>query len=226
MLCRTFFGEEDFFERTPIRGVLTMLEYAWPRYDTQGAIDRPAYREEWDTTKMSQAMRWALSGLSRLPLEKTYYKEVFDCIDKLGGPMKDEAKEVDALLDPGAFVAVPLYVAMGWLDPQAPTATWEEMPPSMIFEGEGAGLYEVRLGQEHDGHLLRLGPGGHFLPFAAQPFPGVQGGRDGRRPAACVRPRRARGDVRQLSAGGRGRAVRGLPAGGRRVRSAVRAAGD
>jgi len=80
------FGEKDFFERTGVRGVLTLQSYAYPRYDTHTFWERSAFRETWDTTKNTEPMRWALSGLSRQPLEKTYYKEVFDCIDKLGGP--------------------------------------------------------------------------------------------------------------------------------------------
>jgi hypothetical protein len=138
LLCRNFFGEKEFFERTNIRGVLSLLSYAYPRYDTHTFLVPSAFREFWTPDKITQPMRWALSGLSRLPLEKTYYKEVFDCIDKLSGPMKDEAKEVDALLDPSAYVVVPLYLAMGWVDPDVKAVAWEEMPPSMFFDGEGA----------------------------------------------------------------------------------------
>ena len=138
LLVRNFFGEKEFFERTNIRGVLSLLSYAYPRYDTHTFLVPSAFREFWTPDKITQPMRWALSGLSRLPLEKTYYKEVFDCIDKLNGPMKDEAKEVDALLDPSAYVVVPLYLAMGWVDPTLQATAWEEMPPSMFFDGEGA----------------------------------------------------------------------------------------
>jgi hypothetical protein len=138
LLCRNFFGEKEFFERTNIRGVLSLLSYAYPRYDTHTFLVPSAFREFWTPDKITQPMRWALSGLSRLPLEKTYYKEVFDCIDKLNGPMKDESKEVDALLDPSAYVVIPLYVAMGWIDPTLKAVAWEEMPPSMFFDGEGA----------------------------------------------------------------------------------------
>jgi hypothetical protein len=138
LLVRNFFGEKGFFERTNIRGVLSLLSYTYPRYDTHTFLVPSAFREFWTPDKITQPMRWALSGLSRLPLEKTYYKEVFDCIDKLSGPMKDEAKEVDALLDPSAYVVVPLYLAMGWVDPTLKETAWEEMPPSMFFDGEGA----------------------------------------------------------------------------------------
>jgi hypothetical protein len=135
---RNFFGEKDFFERTSIRGVLTLQSYAYPHYDTHTFWDRSAFRETGDTTKNTEAMRWALSGLSRQPLEKTYYKEVFDCIDKLGGPMTDEAKEVDELLSKGCNVVIPMYLALGWVDPDLQAVQWEEMPPSMIFDPEGA----------------------------------------------------------------------------------------
>jgi DNA-binding beta-propeller fold protein YncE len=135
---RNFFGEKDFFERTSIRGMLTLQSYAYPRFDTHTYWDRSAFRETWDTTKNTEAMRWALSGLSRQPLEKTYYKEVFDCIDKLSGPMTDEAKEVDELLSKGCNVVIPMYLALGWVDPDLKAVQWEEMPPSMIFDPEGA----------------------------------------------------------------------------------------
>ena len=135
---RNFFGEKDFFERTSIRGMLTLQSYAYPRYDTHTYWDRSAFRETWDTTKNSEPMRWALSGLSRQPLEKTYYKEVFDCIDKLSGAMTDEAKEVDELLSKGCNVVIPMYLALGWVDPDLKAVAWEEMPPSMIFDPEGA----------------------------------------------------------------------------------------
>ncbi len=65
---RNFFGERDFFERTNIRGVLTIQSYVYPRYDTHTYWDRSAFRETFDTTKNTEAMRWALSGLSRQPL--------------------------------------------------------------------------------------------------------------------------------------------------------------
>ena len=137
LLCRNFFGEKEFFERNNISGILTFLSYVDPRYDTQKYLYHGSFRETTDPVNNAAAMRWALSGLSRKPLEKTYYTGVFDCIDKLNGPMADEIKEVDELLSKGANVVIPLYVALGWLDPGLKGVDWEEMPPSMIFNGEG-----------------------------------------------------------------------------------------
>ena len=136
--ARNFFGEKHFMERTNIGGLLTLQSYAYPRYDTHAFLPSSGYRETMDPVNNTQAMRWALSGLSRLPLEKTYYKEVFDCIQKLNGPMTDEVRQVDALLEPGSRVVIPFYLAMGWVDPDLEGVQWEEMPPSMIFDGEGA----------------------------------------------------------------------------------------
>ena len=136
--CRNFFGEKNFFERTNISGMLTLQAYAYPRYDTQNYMLFGSVRESTDKVNNTAAMRWALSGLSRKPLEKTYYKEVYDCIDKLGAPMADEARELDELLAKGSNAVIPLFLALGWLDPELKAVQWEEMPPSMLFEGEGA----------------------------------------------------------------------------------------
>lgn len=135
--CKSFFGEKHFFERDHISGVLAIQSYAYPRYDSRTFLDRSAFRETQDPIKNTSAMRWALSGLSRMSLEKTYYKEVFDCIEKINDPKTTQA-EVDELLINGCNVVIPMYVALGWLDPQLKGATWEEMPPSMIFDVEGA----------------------------------------------------------------------------------------
>ena len=134
----SFFGEDRTFERTHMRGILTLQSYAYPHFDTRAFLYRSAIRETNDTVNYTAAMRWALSARSRLPLEKTYYKEAFDVLGKLGGSLKDEAKEVDELLARGSNVVLPMYLALGWIDPALKEVQWEEMPPSMLFDVEGA----------------------------------------------------------------------------------------
>jgi hypothetical protein len=136
--CRNFFDEPDFFTRPHMAGMLTLQSYVFPRYDTLAFLPHGSVRETYDKTNNTAALRWALSGLSRQPLEKTYYQGVFDCIARLNGPMTNEQDEVNALLRNGSAAVIPMYLALGWLDPDRKGVQWEEMPPGMLFDVEGA----------------------------------------------------------------------------------------
>jgi hypothetical protein len=146
LYLHNIFGEPRVFEKPLFTGYLTFQRYADPFQDVQGL--QPGRRgpngEPW---------RWILSTLSRHPLEKSNY-QWDEWITKMNGPIAgDEQAAVDKLmaLDKMAFtgplqggvnwftsgVAVPVALALGWYDPQAPKVTWQEMPATAVFDVEG-----------------------------------------------------------------------------------------
>jgi YVTN family beta-propeller protein len=146
MYLHNIFGEPRMFEKPLFSGYLTFQRYADPYRDIQEL--QPGRRgpngEPW---------RWILSTLSRHPLEKSNYQWE-EWIAKMDGPMAgDEQAQVDRLmaLDKMALtgplrggvnyftsgVAVPVALALGWYEPEAPQVTWQEIPTTAVFDMEG-----------------------------------------------------------------------------------------
>ena len=146
MYLHNVFGEPRMFEKPLFSGYLTFQRYADPFQDLQHVQPdrRGPNGEPW---------RWILSTLSRHPLEKSNYQ--WDgWIGKMNGPMAgDEKAAVDKLMALDGMqltgplqggvnwftsgVAVPVALALGWYDPAAPKVTWDEMPPTAVFDVEG-----------------------------------------------------------------------------------------
>jgi YVTN family beta-propeller protein len=143
---RNLFGESRIFDKSFFRGYLTFMEYADPITDRDKLL--PALRRP-----SGEPWRWILTAVTKHPLEKMEYRWD-DWVGKLDGALpQPEQKAVDELMAlkgmpftgplcaaPHHFttgVAVPMALALGWYDPQAPTVKWDEMPPTTVLNVEG-----------------------------------------------------------------------------------------
>ncbi|MBC7287441.1 MAG: hypothetical protein H5T86_05225 [Armatimonadetes bacterium] len=142
---RSFFGEPRLFERPYMRGFLTFQRYLDPIRDNRRLL--PSRRGP-----LGEPWRWILCALTRHPLEKVLYRWD-EWVEKLNGPLPDETQSVDELMALKGMpyvgpmrggqhhfttgVVVPIALALGWYDPDAPTVQWEELPPTAIFDVEG-----------------------------------------------------------------------------------------
>jgi len=187
LFTRNFLGEERLFEKSYLRGYLTFMYYADPISDARRllpAIRRPS-GEPW---------RWVIGAITNHPLQKAEYPWD-EWVRKLDGELPSpETQAVDELFAlkgmplsgplaaaPHHFatgVAVPLALALGWYDPQAPTVTRQELPPTALFDVEG--LAAMRSGWDQEAtevafwcgardHTARHQPG-HFTVVKAGEF--------------------------------------------------------
>lgn len=146
MFCKNLFGEERYFEKPFFRGYLTFMEYADPIRDKSNLL--PALRRP-----SGEPWRWILASVARHPLEKYEYG-FDDWIARLNGDLpQPETAAVDDLMAmkghplaipyqaaPHGFntgVAIPVALALGWYDPDAPTVTMDELPPTALFDVDG-----------------------------------------------------------------------------------------
>jgi DNA-binding beta-propeller fold protein YncE len=145
MYFRNFFAEPRLFEKPFFRGFLTLQRYLDPIEDKRKLL--PAHRGP-----LGEPWRWILTALCRHPLEKTLYRWD-EWVAKLNGPLPDELAAVDDLMAlkgmpyagpiiGGAHhfttgVVVPIALALGWYDPQAPKVDWPELPPTTLFDVDG-----------------------------------------------------------------------------------------
>jgi len=126
----TFFREDDIFEAPFWRGLFTHHRYVMPRKDVANYFRKPCLQGANDV------LRWTMTGLTRNPLENRIY-DLGDWVRKMdgSGPLGDKA--LDEMLGNDVNVAIPMLVAFGWVDPEAPKVDWEELPPSAVFKEEG-----------------------------------------------------------------------------------------
>ena len=138
LLYRNFLDDPRLVEQGHWPGFYTFQEYAQPRFDVKAFVTPGGIRgNPKDTAGLNMPMRWAITGLSRQPLEKTM-TGLDAVIARLDGPLADEVKGVDEVLGAGANAVVPMFVALGWHDPAAPAVAWDEIPPTACFDAEGA----------------------------------------------------------------------------------------
>ncbi len=146
LLLRNFFGEPRLFEKPIFSGYLTFQHYADPIKDNrelQPNLGGPG-GEPW---------RWIFASLARHPLEKAFY-DWEGWIENMDGPLAgDERQAVDALMalegrpltgpmDGHTYhfvsaVSVPIALALGWYEPEAPEVEMDELPPTAVFDVEG-----------------------------------------------------------------------------------------
>lgn len=118
-----------------VTGFLTHTELVHPHYDNRGMLGPVGPRGE--------PLKWLDSILCQHPLEKGKY--TWEGLLKQLQRPDLSPEEVDRLLEypecastsqPMAFV-VPLGLALGWYHPEAPAVRFEDLPPTVLFDGEG-----------------------------------------------------------------------------------------
>jgi hypothetical protein len=125
LFYRNFFGMKRLFERPFFPGYFTHFDYVTPRYDLAGYLQGgPRY----------DPMKSIAEGLTRQPLEKSR-NDFAGLIRRMEAAPQEE---FNPLVDKDVNSVVPLMLAFGWFDPAGPEARWEDLPPSALFDGEGA----------------------------------------------------------------------------------------
>ncbi|MBM4048761.1 MAG: hypothetical protein FJ279_26965 [Planctomycetes bacterium] len=116
---------ERIFEKTFLQGYFTHFDFVMPRHDLSRHLGGgPRY------TPMKQIG----AALALHPLEKRLNR-----FNEVVKELTEAPQErCDELLDKEANFSVPLMLALGWLDLDAPEVGWDELPPSAFFDGEGA----------------------------------------------------------------------------------------
>lgn len=135
LYLRHFLDEPQFHDRVIVRGLITYCELVHPRRDNRRMLG--------PVNPLGEPIRWIDNALSKHPIGLHKY-DWSKLIDRL---MAEDAsdEEVDKLLyfaeeaasnRPMAFV-VPVGLALGWYDPKLPGVRFDELPPTVIFDGEG-----------------------------------------------------------------------------------------
>jgi hypothetical protein len=138
ILWRSFLRDPRLIEEGHWPAFYTHQEYAIPRFDESRRVWASGIRgDPSNPLGLNMPARWAITSLTRHPLEKTL-NNLDSIIARLSGEMQgSEAEQMQALLGQKADVVVPLFLALGWYDPQTPAVQWEEIPPSGLFDVEG-----------------------------------------------------------------------------------------
>lgn len=118
-----------------VAGFLTHSELIHPHYDNREMLGPVGPRGE--------PLKWLDSVLCQHPLEQGKY--AWEGLLKQLQQPNLAAEELDRLLEytecastttPMAFV-VPLGLALGWYRPEAPAVRFRDLPPTILFDGEG-----------------------------------------------------------------------------------------
>jgi len=186
LYLRNFLKEPRFHEKKIIWGFINHSSLARTIHDRRRICGREADK---NPPPNGEPIKWIDDMLAKHPLEKWRYMEKFGfrrLIQRLEaeGTTPDE---VDELLsyppqassnNPVPFV-VPLGLALGWFDPEAPEVRQDELPPTMIFDVEGDVIMRSDWGPDatevfftcgirdhvyrHQPTHLRIGKAGEFL---------------------------------------------------------------
>jgi DNA-binding beta-propeller fold protein YncE len=135
LYLRHFLDEPQFHERVIVRGFITYCELIHPRMDNRRMLGV--------VNPLGEPIRQIDNAISKHPLGAFKY-DWSKLIEKLMAEDTTD-EEVDKLLyfaeeaasnRPMAFV-VPIQLALGWYDPKTPSVKFEELPPTVLFDGEG-----------------------------------------------------------------------------------------
>ena len=129
---RNVFGIKRFFERPAMGGLFTHHEYVHPRFDKGGYFSHFLSRGE---GRGSAVMRDVVPSLAKQPVELADrgWKRWAEQLEQPSLSREDTARLFAAPLGD----VLPWFLALGWFDPSAPTVRWDEMPPTVLFDGEG-----------------------------------------------------------------------------------------
>jgi DNA-binding beta-propeller fold protein YncE len=141
LYLRNLFGQKRMFEKGFYSGFLTFHDYLRP------------YRDNKDFLASQYGprghARWLLGGLTRHPLEKRIHRwnDVLQAlIEGREEPVQWQALE--RFRQPDSMCVIPLSIALGWYDPDAPEVDWKELPPTILFDAEGWAV--MRSGWDED----------------------------------------------------------------------------
>jgi len=144
LALRSVFGEPRLIERKIFKGWLTHASYAEPpspptdNWKAKSYYRRPGMRGYGHQHGPGgQPTRWAFRCLTRnaLDFEETGLSEWFEAMTKRAGTMSDE--EFDRRLSQNGSEILPMFLALGWVDLNAPRHKREDMPPTALFDVEG-----------------------------------------------------------------------------------------
>jgi DNA-binding beta-propeller fold protein YncE len=133
---RHFYGEDRYHHRTFVRGFLTHARLSRPLNDARGLFGPPG--------PPSEPQRWLTFALSRHPLTEAIYGWR-KLLQRLNGEEPVNREELTKVLtfptsaannSPVPFV-MPIGLALGWYDPDAPQVQLDELPTTLFFDGEG-----------------------------------------------------------------------------------------
>jgi DNA-binding beta-propeller fold protein YncE len=133
---RHFYGEDRYHHRTFVRGFLTHARLSRPLNDARGLFGPPG--------PPGEPQRWLTFALSRHPLTEAIYGWQ-KLLQRLNGEEPVSRDELAKVLtfptsagnnSPVPFV-MPIGLALGWYDPDAPQVQLDELPTTLFFDGEG-----------------------------------------------------------------------------------------
>lgn len=135
LYLRNFFGMEHLHEQPFIQGFLTHALLSRPRYETKGLLGPPG--------PPGEPQRWITAMLARHPLMKRFY-DWEPLLERLLSeePWSEETRKAMTFPTSAANAApvpfvLPIGLALGWYDPEAPEVGYEELPPTLLFDKEG-----------------------------------------------------------------------------------------
>ena len=128
---RNVFGMKRFFERPAMGGLFTHHEYVHPRFDKSGYFPHFLSRGE---GRGSAVMRDIVPCLAKQPVELAD-RAWKGWVEQLEQPSLSQ-KDADQLFAAPLGDVLPWFLALGWFDPSAPQVRWDEMPPTVLFDGE------------------------------------------------------------------------------------------
>jgi len=133
---RHFYGEDRYHHRTFVRGFLTHARLSRPLNDARGLFGPPG--------PPGEPQRWLTFALSRHPLTEAIYgwRKLVQWLN--GDGEVDRAQLAKVLTFPTSAAnnapvpfVLPLGLALGWYDPDAPQVNLDELPTTLFFDGEG-----------------------------------------------------------------------------------------
>ncbi|MEX2579867.1 MAG: hypothetical protein WD342_12485 [Verrucomicrobiales bacterium] len=134
-----FFAMDDMFDDVAFGGLFTHHAYAHPYENKRGALPSFLHGGE---GRGSCVMRSVVPAIARNPLlpDRGIWSDI---VRHLQDPEADDA-DVLAALDgyPEHAAVVPLFIALGWYDPEVPEVALEELPPTILFDGEGEAVMQ------------------------------------------------------------------------------------
>jgi len=140
VMLANVFGMKSLLSQPYLSGWFTHYRYVYPRYHRPGefapgtvASGGPQSGRDFLSAK---TMLSAVAALTRNPLEKKLLGWS-EWIGKLNTRADLGEEEVDRIFHHDVNALVPLFLALGWFEPDAPEMSYDELPPSQLFDGEG-----------------------------------------------------------------------------------------
>ena len=134
-----FLDDRQILDNRCWQGFYTYHSYALPHLDHDRFLSPGGVRGGGEhPAKGNAPMRYAVTSFLRHPLEKA--RNGLDAVlERLDGPAGfHEDRAARPTLGTDSNAVVPLFLALGWYDPDAPGVAPGELPPSLLCDGDGA----------------------------------------------------------------------------------------